>query len=104
MRIYNDKIKPVGSLDFINSNQGFTIKFGRNGEIGPKFTKLLNKFLEDNNLKLVNSVLSDRKHCNHKTEFNTRKGFKIYTKHNRMNTDKSYLKLLESKGEKDEIN
>lgn len=66
-RVYQDN-RPKGTIYLENNFQMLGMSFKKDSELHKKYIQSLNNFLKENNLKIVNSLLSHRKHCNHKKQ------------------------------------
>jgi len=94
MRLYDKNIKPKGSIDFNEGNQGINIQFPTNSKYFIELRKVIKEFLKKNNLKIVSNQDSFRAHSNHRNHTRTRKGFDIFIKFRNPRTQKIEFKPI----------
>jgi len=88
MRLYDKNNKPRGSINFYENKQGINLQFSRNSKYFLSFRKMVNEFLNRENLKIVSSEGSSRTHKNHKKYSKRIDGFDVFIKWRNPRTQK----------------
>jgi len=94
-RLYNLEMRPSGTIEIDGHNKLFGLRFGSNSELAHKFKKLVVDFLNKENLKIVSSKQSFRKHNNLSVPNKSVKGFDMYYKVSKQRTGKIELKKFD---------